>query len=195
MGSSTHYFSTAEDDFDVMIFGGNDAVRASRFLKDGRPILNRRLKILLMTNSTPLRRAMALNAGFDDVFDTNRTKPAEAVARITAMWARYDARVRSELAARTSRTRIEVVANFEALTVRERNILEILLGRKGGVVPYAFLQSELGAPPEGISFTHLKVIICELRKKLRAQYKISARALLGYEIHLRKGQINKAGEV
>jgi DNA-binding response OmpR family regulator len=180
---ATHYFSLADDDFDIMIFGGNDAVRSARFLKHGKPILNRRLKILLMTDSLPPRRAQALTAGFDDVFDTSRTKPAEAVARITAMWRRYNDRVRAEHLAFVSRTQIEEVAVFDTLSARERKILEILIGRRESFASYALLQANLSTHHDGITFQHLKVIICELRKKLRPGYKIRSRALLGYEIH------------
>ena len=182
----TNYFSLAEDDFDIVILGSNDAVRAARFLKHGKPILNRRVKISLMTGSMPPRRAQVLTAGFDDVFDTTRTQPAEAVARIAAIWARYTSRVQAEQVAVVSRARIEVVAYFDAMSGRERQILQILLSKEGTFASYSSLQSQVSELAEGITFTHLKVIICELRKKLRPEYKISSRALLGYELHMRK---------
>lgn len=180
---ATHYFSLADYDFDIMIFSGNDAVRACRFLKHGKLILNRRLKILLMTNSMPPRRAQAIAAGFDDVFDTSCTKPAEAVARITAMWARYNDRVEAEQAEYANRTRIEEVANFESLSARERKILEVLIGSKGGFASCTLLQRSISNKYDLINFNTLKVVICELRKKLLPKYKIIYRALSGYEIH------------
>ena len=180
---ATHYFSLADDDFDIMIFGGNDAVRSARFLKHGKPILNRRLKISLMTDSLPPRRAQALTAGFDDVFDTSRTKPAEAVARITAMWARYNDRVQAEHRAFISRTQIEEVAVLDALSARERRILEILLVKRESFASYALLQAEISMYHDAITLKNLRTIICQLRPKMRPGYKIRSRLLLGYEIY------------
>jgi len=178
----TNYFSIAEEDFQIVIFGGNDAVRAASFLKDGKPLLNRRLKISLMTDSMPRRRASALNSGFDDVFDVNRTHPAEAIARVTTMWARYQERVDCDQNAAADRAQINLVADYASLTARERLLIQILLSKPGHFVPYGLLQSRLSYQIEDLTFSHLKVIVCELRKKIRPYYKIKSRAFLGYEI-------------
>ena len=178
----TNYFSIAEGDFQVIIFGGNDAVRAASFLKDGKPLLNRRLKISLMTNSMPRRRASALSSGFDDVFDTNRTQPAEAFARVATMWARYQERVDCDRNAAADRAQINLVADYASLTARERLLIQILLSKPGQLVPYILLQSRLSYQIEDLTFSHLKVIVCELRKKIRPYYKIKSRAFIGYEL-------------
>ena len=179
----TKCFSMADDDFNVIIFGSNDAVRATNFLKLGKPIVNRKLKIALMTRSTPPRRAQLLSTGYDDVFDTARTTPAEAIARTTSMWGRYNSRIQTEQIESVGRSRLEEVANYDDLSRREKRILEILLYKEGSFASYTQLQCNVSDRAEAISFTHLKVLICELRKKLIKPYVISSRSLLGYELH------------
>ena len=71
----TRFLSIAEQDYETLIIGGNDPVRAARFLRINRPILARKVKIALMHGSLASKRAKALNAGFDDVFDRPACPP------------------------------------------------------------------------------------------------------------------------
>lgn len=166
----TRFLSIAEQDYDTLIVGGNDPVRAARFLRINRAILARKVKIALMHGSLASRRAKALNAGFDDVFDSARMSPEEAAARCTAILSRYQAaaqqaRVEQELA-----SSLERLAHVHLLGKRERQLLTLLANRLGEPVSHYKLRTELSQGNEEISYNYLKVLASNLRAKLKAPY-------------------------
>ena len=87
--NETSSISTREGDFNILVFGGNDIARMRRFLKQNHGLLINRVKICLMRGSDARRRAAALMAGFDDVFDTMKSQPLEGLARAHSIWRRY----------------------------------------------------------------------------------------------------------
>ena len=162
--------SLAEQDYETLIIGGNDQVRAARFLKLNKVILDQKVKIFLMYGSLALRRAKALNAGFDDVFDCARTSPAEAQARCTAIVARY--RKAAELARieQEQALALEQVAYTHLLGKRERQMLVLLTERLDHPVSYFKLRTSLGRGHEDMSYNYLKVLASNVRTKLKPPF-------------------------
>lgn len=175
--------SIAFSRYDALIVGGNDTRRISRLVRPRQAILSRKLKICLVSDILPQRRAQVLMAGFDDVFDVVRMHPVEAVARMRAMWRRYALRLGRDQAAQAEALQIDGVAHLALLTPRERALLLALLGRDG-CVSYAVLRAAISTYHEPVTLTNLKVAISHLRKKLRPGVRVIAHARQGYELLL-----------
>ncbi|MEO0030942.1 MAG: hypothetical protein RIS94_700 [Pseudomonadota bacterium] len=175
--------SIAFSRYDALVVGGNDTRRISRLIRPRQAILSRKLKICLVSDLHPQRRAQLMLAGFDDVFDITRLHPVEAVARVRAMWRRYEMRLGSDHAAQAEALQIDAVAHHALLTPRERSLLLALLSRQG-IVPYIVLRGCISNDHEHVTLTNLKVAISHLRKKLRAGVRIVSHARQGYELLL-----------
>ena len=178
----TSFISLAQSDFEVLVVGSDDTRRVSRILRANQGLLNRRLKIALMARSNAQRRAQVLSAGYDDAMDIGRVEPEEAVMRVRAMWARYQMRFLREAHHDLLRERIDRLAHFDKLSKRERSILSCLLERGRGPVSYFTVQQAASPDYDLITFENLKVIVCNLRKKLRDNVAIRAVPLKGYEL-------------
>ena len=168
----TGFLSVAEYGYEVLIIGGNDPVRTARFLKANRPILELKVKIALMHRSNASKRAKALTAGFDDVFDSARMSAEEARARSIAILGRYRA---SADMARSEQEQTELlnrVAHVHLLGKRERQLLVLLTARLGEPVTYYRLRTSLGRDNEEISYNYLKVLASNVRAKLKPPYVI-----------------------
>lgn len=179
--------------FDVLIIGGNDSLRIANTLRVYDVMLSKVVKIALGTDLGPMRRAQSLAAGFDDVFDTAKMPPAEAVARLRSIHSRYAlnaARLREKREEATARGRARVdyasVLRFvevgARLTRQERNVMLMLVSRRGETVRYEALQNAMRLYHEPPTFDHLKVCVCNLRKKLLPQAKVVATMGLGYRL-------------
>jgi len=179
--------------FDVLIMGGNDMVRIASVLRAHDVLLLKVIKIALGSDLSPRRRAQALTAGFDDVFDSAKMQPEEAVARLRAIHRRYalngarpheeqnEALVhRQQLANQASV--VDCVAPGMRLSRQEHELLCLLVSKRGNTVRYQALQNNMRTYFEPPSFEHLKVSICTLRKKLRSEVKIIATAKQGYRL-------------
>lgn len=187
---SAQVFSFADDDtkalsrhpdgYGVLIVGGNDIARMARFLKANRAAISGVVKICVTSGSNAQKRAMALHAGFDDVFDSEKMQGIEAAARIEAMRRRYLSAIESgNEKLRSDRLMGEYVA-VERLTERERAIVTAMLADNNHFVSYAKVQQLCSDFHSHISFENVKVIICNLRKKLKPGVRIIAQPHKGY---------------
>lgn len=68
-------FGHTRGEFDLVVVMGNDPRRLRQLMRLYRPLLSSRPKIAVMQSSNPRDRAMLLNCGFDDVFDTKMAIP------------------------------------------------------------------------------------------------------------------------
>lgn len=166
----TRFLSIAESDYETLIIGGNDPVRAARFLRLNRPILASKVKIALMHGSLASKRAKLLNAGFDDVFDSARMSGDEAAMRCAAIAARYQAAAHKARADLELISALERVANVDQLSKRERQLLTLLTERLGEPVSHYKLRAELGQNAEELSYNYLKVLASNLRAKLKSPF-------------------------
>jgi DNA-binding response OmpR family regulator len=166
----TRFLSIAEHDYETLIIGGNDPVRAARFLRINRPILARKVKIALMHGSLAGKRAKALNAGFDDVFDSARMSAEEAMARNSVMLARYEAAAHQARAEQELASSLDRVAHVHLLGKRERQLLALLASRLGEPVSHYKLRTELSHGNDELSYNYLKVLASNLRAKLKPPY-------------------------
>lgn len=166
----TRFLSIAESDYETLIIGGNDPVRAARFLRINRPILTRKVKIALMHGSLASKRAKLLNAGFDDVFDSARMGGEEAAMRCAAIVARYRAAAHQAQAELELASSLERVANVHLLGKRERQLLKLLAERLGEPVSHYKLRTELSNSTDELSYNYLKVLASNLRAKLKSPY-------------------------
>lgn len=178
----TSCLSLAFSDYDVLLVSGQDNVRMARFIRNNRKIINRKLKLCLMGETHPRRRAAALIAGFDDVFDTTRMHPAEAIGRIRAIQRRYHETRAEEERATAEIERITQIADPRYLTRREAQIIAILLDSPRHFARYETILARLSGPSRAASRNGLKVAICMLRPKLRAGVAISALQGIGYQM-------------
>lgn len=177
---ATNFISIAHDDFDALVVGGDDTRRVSKILRLNQAILNRRLKISVMARSNAKRRAQILSAGFDDVMDIIRVQPPEAIARVSSMWMRYQARFSYENVEKCLNSRIEKFAHLAALNPREQRIMAAFIENERNYISYFSLRQLSSDGHDLITDKNLKVIISKLRRKLRKNVNIRSIPLLGY---------------
>lgn len=175
---------TVPEDFDVLVVGGDDAGRMAEIVTTHKALLARRLKIALVARSQPNARAHLLVAGFDDVMDVGKVHPEEGMARLRAMWRRYNIRTAAEDEALHKRQTMNRAAHLELLNKREACIIEMLVKRGGECVPYKTMMETVSEYHEPISFAHLKTLVSNLRKKLKDGARIQSRQDVGYYLSL-----------
>lgn len=178
----TNHLSRSRENYDGLIVGGNDVTRMARFLKANRSAVAGVVKICLMHGANAQKRAQALMAGFDDVFDVEKMRVEEAVARLDSIERRY----RAAAEANNEQARIDRllrdIAEVDRLTDRERLILETFLKTGNRQLAYFKIQSLCSTFHAEVSFENVKVIVCNLRKKLRDGVRIEAKAGEGYRL-------------
>lgn len=178
----TSGLSRSRENYDGLVIGGNDVPRLAKFLRLNSNALLGVVKICVLVGANAQKRAQALMAGFDDVLDPDKMRIEEAQARIDAIVRRY----RMALEFNNARERIERemrrVADVDRLTSRERMLLEAFLQSNGEFLSYHRIQSLLSSYLDEISLENVKVIICNLRKKLREGNKIRAKTGSGYAL-------------
>ena len=183
---NTKFISSAYEDYQVFVIGGNDLPRVASILKQYDPALTRKLKICFTKSVSAGRRAQILAAGCDDVIDIDRINPTEAAARIRRMWNRY--KQSNEISDELGRmqTKIEHACNKNSLSRTEREIVLHLLNtlEKPGAnyAPYYILQQAAGRDYGEVTRNHLKVIISGIRKKLDSSYVLKSETGLGYKL-------------
>lgn len=176
----TKGLSRYPDGYGVLIVGGNDISRMGRYLKANRSAISGVVKICVTTGANAHKRAQALMAGFDDVFDSEKMQPAEAIARVDAMRRRYIAAIEMDNEKVKNDRIMNEWVQTERLTDRERAIIETMLADKSNFVSYAKVQQLCSDFHSQISFENVKVIVCNLRKKLKPGVRIIAQAHKGY---------------
>lgn len=180
---ATSYLSLAARGFDGLLVGGNDVQRMTRIVRRGGAMLARRMKVALVYGANSQRRAQLISAGFDDVFDAEKTHPMEARARAVAIWRRYLMRFNQERVELQNETLLSRICNPYKLSTREKKVLLLLLKSDHHFVTYAALKREVSDYHEEVSDKYLKVIVCLLRRKLIPGASIVSRTLKGYSLH------------
>jgi len=178
----TFALSRAHGDYDVLIVGGSDPMRLSRFPRANRAITASVIKIALLHDSTPPRRARMLNSGYDEVLDSARMSLPEARARIIACAHRYEAVRKAKNTARDRHDEITFLCDPLELAPRELAVLLILARNLANNVPIDLL-SRLIEPSEPAKFKRaIKVTISRIRHKLKPGYRIEATNRSGYRL-------------
>lgn len=182
--NSTNFIATTSSEFDAIFIGGNDVGRMIRVLKSFSPILKNKLKVCILANATPPKRARAVAAGFDDVIDIERTSPVEAVWRSRAMWRRYVQSFEQHFQDQRHDRQLVEIADISRLPRRHKQILLSLVARKGRCLSYHEISNMIGNGIDDVSVKHIQVLICQIRKVLNKDYKIVCEKQRGYRITL-----------
>lgn len=162
----TSLFSTHAGEFDILLFHGDDERRMSKAIRPYDAVLRSKAKIAFMSRSTPSARAVLLNAGFDDIFDS-RMDQVEMVCRLEAIMRRINIR-------RTLENRSDEAIDWRAvarhctdrLTKREAEIFSQLYRNVGNFVPFEDLAHSVVTSQTSGSRRALSVAMCKIRKKL-----------------------------
>lgn len=165
--------SSAKGFFNIVIFGSDDVSRLTKYIKEYRSQLRGKVAICLTTKSTAQKRARLIMAGFDDVFDTQRIQSVEALARISAIWSRYDLSRENQMRVNEDEIILSSMANLRFMTPKQRLVFEHLAFSPKRKASYDVLCSVAG---EGhpITLENLKVIVCNIRKMLKPGYVIKS---------------------
>lgn len=164
--------SSARSDYDVVLVGGEDARRISDFMRDNINMMAMRPRICICAKSNPGRRAKLIMAGFDDVIDAQRTQPIEFIARMFAIWRRYQGHRHLLRQENEFRRLLNRVASVDRMPSKQILVLTCLLRSPGYCATYNALQIAASSDHVPISPTNLKVIISNLRKLLRRGFSI-----------------------
>lgn len=157
-------------------------MRLVRFLKDNAPGLRSCVKIAVMAHSSPSKRARVIRAGYDDVFDIFRCSQEEAAARLAVIRKRYEMAADKNAQQYYKDQKLLKVCYLDKISSRERKILEFLMEKNS--CTYYRLQVEISDFVQEMSLENLKVVISNLRKKLKPGAAIVARRGEGYELIL-----------
>lgn len=160
--------STAQSDYDVIIFGGEDTRRLSTFMKEQSSLMFNKIKICLCLKSGPRRRARLIMAGFDDVIDITRVQHLEFVARLFSIWSRYRQSTAFRRLDVERESMLSKVAHPDQLTPKQKAVLSHLLSSPDLSARYDSLRIAASRGHEIINIGNLKVIISETRKALKS---------------------------
>lgn len=165
--------SSATGHFNIVIFGSDDISRLTSYVKEYRNQLRGKVAICLTTKSTAQKRAKLIMAGFDDVFDTNRIHTVEAIARMAAIWSRYDISRDQQTRLNEDEMLLSSIASLRFMTPKQRLVFEHLALSPHRKASYDVLCSVAG---EGhpITIENLKVIVCNIRKMLKPGFEIKS---------------------
>jgi DNA-binding response OmpR family regulator len=181
---ATSAISRAQNDYDVLVIGGLDTNRISKFIKANIDALRSIPKIAVVDDIHPSKRAKLLMAGYDDIWDIERMLIEEASARIVAISSRYAQAEAANSRENETTLALNQVAIVKSLSERERTILLELIRSPNRFCSYARLQSLVSDYGADITTNNLKVIISNLRKKLRPGIAVTARQNAGYHLDL-----------
>lgn len=185
--NATHCLTNADGDFDILIIGCHDVSRVKAFLRANAPLLENKVKLCLLHAGNVQRRARALSAGFDDVFDIGRVLPTEGRARAFAIWRRYKMAITRQEQQESETIALNSICDVRRVTPRQLRAIEYLAKHKNRLVPYRNLSEAIGSGEVYISDANLKVIICHLRKQLRPGYRITSQHNFGYILKSEEG--------
>jgi DNA-binding response OmpR family regulator len=184
----TYTVSRAWGDYEILLIGGNDPLRMGRYLRANRFLLNPVAKIAVMHGSTPPRRARLLNAGFDDVIDSAKMAPTEAIARITAILQCYSAHRQKQHNRIERDASIATYCNPMDLTPREQALLWALAHKAGQSISVSQVAKLIDANDPVKLKRSIKVSISNLRRKLLGGYTIESDYQGGYGLYHRADQ-------
>ena len=180
--NNCRFLSRVGGDFDLLIVGGMDAPRMSRMMRSIVPVLGNRAKIALLNKSDARSRAQVLLGGFDEVIDPGRMSVDEAAMRIGVVWSRFARQRNADVRRNVEQAELACVADVDRLTSYERQILLRLVEKKGQDVSYPSLCESIGVSPGLYSMKNFRVLICNLRHKLKANCQILASRGRGYRL-------------
>jgi DNA-binding response OmpR family regulator len=183
-GDSSTYALSAEPHYDVLFIGGEDSVRIAKFIRLNAKLLAGRLTLILTARSSPSKRARLLNAGSDDVFDIDRMETTEAATRLLGHMARHEIYRQSFLNLQTQFAQIDEVVDAIKCSQREIDLVRLFI--KANFISYAKIKIMMGDVFSPVSENNMKVIISNLRKKLKPNSSIIAKAGLGYALYTKK---------
>lgn len=168
--------------FDVLFVCSNDPRRAAKLFRSYRPILKRKINVVIMVKSTPADRALLLSAGYDDVFDL-KTDAREVRVRILS----YHRRRRNADPMPTPQ-QILVNGSLESgmlkakLTPTEGVVFSRLLEARQRPVPLTVLCNSAPRAQARTRMTSARVLLSRLRKKLGPGLAIICQGHAGYAL-------------
>jgi hypothetical protein len=175
----------AYNPIDVLIVSSSDTERVARFMKMNLPLCRNIPKISVSERLHPRKRAKLLNAGIDDVFETNVLNPKEAELRFIAIYNRYKSlRRNSELRSILFQLLSEV-CDYQILNPPQMRILLKLISNKGRPCSNYSLQAAASTNSEPISLEHLRVLLHYIRSTLHDEYDIENVYGRGYYLKAR----------
>lgn len=151
----------------ILVISSFSAIRASRFIANFGADFQGRPKIFLTIDSSPRARSLALRAGFDAVFDTEKDSDILAISNLIAIKRRYGFAESALVQSVGETDALNAISYIDKLSRRQAIILKALLDSPGQLVSMTTLQTELSLSDEPISENQLKVLITQTRKKLR----------------------------
>ncbi|MEI6643057.1 MAG: winged helix-turn-helix domain-containing protein [Novosphingobium sp.] len=181
-GDSNTYALSSEPPFDVLFIGGEDTARISRYIKSNVKLLAGRLTFVLTSRSSPTKRARLLNAGCDDVLDIDRVDTIEAIARLTAHVERHQIYRQSFQDTQTQLNKIDQIVDIRHCSQKEISIIRIFISSNNCFISYLKLRNEIGHLSSPSTENYMKVVISNIRKKLRKSHLIKAKLGMGYEL-------------
>ena len=179
---ATYPISRAEADYPILLIDVTDPARMAKYLRTHRALLRNVPTFAIMTRSSPSRRARMLMAGCDDVFDSARITPQEAGLRLRAVLVRRAMARSGNDADRDAKVGFADLADPRGLTPREHALLVALAAAEGEALSLAALMRLVDHADPAKFRRSVKVSISNLRKKLKAPYRIEAAAFGGYRL-------------
>ena len=170
--SDTHYFSSADRDYDAVVISGDDVERLRQMLVANAAMLRRKLTICVMASSTARTRAILLKAGCDDVVDINRVDPQEAIARFTTMFARHTAALRVHDRRQLCDNVVRALYSRGNITRRSQILLEHLVRNYGKFVRFSHLKQHFDINHEPVSDIRIRSMIRYLSKHIGQGFRI-----------------------
>lgn len=164
--------STSPDDYDVVIFSGEDTNRICRFMRDHAQMMVTKIKICICIKSTPRRRSELLLSGFDDAIDIKKTHPTEFIARLFSISSRYRQNKEITDKAFHIESKLCKVSYADKLPPKQKSVLTHLLNSPRFSANYESLRMSASSDHDLITSENLKVIISGIRKLLKPGFRI-----------------------
>lgn len=182
------------DESAILIIHGAVSARLGAVMQRAAPTFYDKVKIALLNESNPAKRAALLRCGYDDVFDM-LSDHAECRARIRAHWRRYNLS-RSVLTrthfglenwpSRLSRQYSPIVLKImHDMTDREKELFKLMLENIDHVVPYERFVSALDTHNMKSVIRSLRVAICGIRAKVSHTFIVRSDTGSGYRMIVR----------
>lgn len=175
--NDSQVLSQAQSSFDVLVLHGDDTARMARIIKEWRSVLSSKLIVAVAASLDSQVRANLLNAGADAALDLS-TEQAVAGAWVHSLVARKG---QLRQAPRPQQEIIDDVCLRSRATRLQRKLITLLIGQVGLILPYADMLDELGKPNAPQHVRSLHVAMCNFKKKLPAEIKITNVQGVGYK--------------
>jgi hypothetical protein len=181
------------DDSSVVIMHGAASARLVKAMEQMNPAFYDKVKIALLNEATPARRAFLLRSGFDDVLDL-QSGYAEGRARIRAHYRRYSMSrsvlYRQNLGLYSWPSSLPrhyasaIMRTMRDMTIREKAMFSLLMDNFDEVVPYRKFDEELFSAELKDNLRSLRVAMCSVRSKVAHIFAIRSETRVGYRLTL-----------